>query len=283
MSQKTGLVIASALLVAGGSLSGQGLPTSQPNFVQIIIEDVKVGHEDDHSKLEAGWPAAFEKAKSPYYSLGLASFTGPLQAWFLVGFDSNAAIGDSIKRGSDDQVLAAELTRLSKADSAHINGVRTLLGAARKDLTHGAFPDLAKQRFFETSLFRVRPGHEDAFTAAGKAFGTAAARSAPNVSFRVYEIIAGMPAPAYVIISSVAAFSDFDKALSDDQAIMKGATPEEQAALQKFGAEALISAETQRFRLDPNMSYVPKEVRAQDAAFWNPKKPAAPQKPTTQE
>jgi hypothetical protein len=281
MRRKAGLVIALSLLVARGSAFGQALPTSQPNFVQVIIEDVKVGHEDEHSKLEAGWPAAFEKAKSPYYSLGMTAWTGPLQAWFLAAFDSNAAIGDSIKRSSDDPVLAAELARLSRADSAHINGLRTLLGAARKDLSRGAFPDLAKQRFFEVTIFRVRPGHEADFTAAGKAFGAAATRLAPNTAYRVYEIVAGMPGPSYMIISSVAAFGEFDKVVSDGEAIMKGATPEEQAALQKFGAEALINAETQRFRLDPNMCYVPKEVRAQDPAFWNPKKPAPP-KPTSQ-
>jgi hypothetical protein len=42
----------------------------------------------------------------------------------------------------------------------------------------------------------------------------------------------------------------------------------------------MINAETQRFRLDPNMCYVPKEVRASDPTFWNPKKPATA-KPAT--
>ena len=60
---------------------------------------------------------------------------------------------------------------------------------------------------------------------------------------------------------------------------MKGMTPEEQATLQKFATEALINSETQRFRVDANMCYVPKEVRATDPAFWTPKKPVV--KPTT--
>jgi hypothetical protein len=36
----------------------------------------------------------------------------------------------------------------------------------------------------------------------------------------------------------------------------------------------IISVETQRFRVDPAMSYVDEATRAQDPAFWNPKKPA---------
>src|SRR5436190_22234998 len=129
-------------LGGGGTAFAQALPTSQPNYVQIFIEEVKVGHEDEHSKLEAGWPAAFEKAKSPYYSIGMASVTGPLQAWFITPYDFNKALGDSIKRNSDDPLLAAELARLSRADAAHINQARSVLGMARKDLSHGACPDV---------------------------------------------------------------------------------------------------------------------------------------------
>ena len=74
----------------------------------------------------------------------------------------------------------------------------------------------------------------------------------------------------------MAGFGEFDKAITDAQALMKGATMAEQDALNKFSTEALISAETQRYRVDPMMSYVPKETRAADPAFWMPKKPAAP-------
>jgi len=72
------------------------------------------------------------------------------------------------------------------------------------------------------------------------------------------------------------------KIFSEGEATMKGLTSEEQAALQKFSAEALINAETQRFRVDPNMCYLPKDVRAQDPAFWMPKKPVT-KTPSTQQ
>jgi hypothetical protein len=81
----------------------------------------------------------------------------------------------------------------------------------------------------------------------------------------------------------VAAFGDFDQGLSDGDKTMKGASPEELAALQKYMLEGAVNVETQRFRVDPVQSYVPKETRAQDPAFWMPKKPAATAKPTTQQ
>jgi hypothetical protein len=268
-------------LIGGGNALGQSLPTSQPNLVQIFREEVKVGHGADHVKTEAGWPAAFEKAKSPYFSLAFVTLTGPSEAWFIVPFDSHQAIGDSLKRESDDPVLGAELARLSRADAEHITSLRSIQAVARKDLTRGAFPDTAKQRFWEITVFRVRPGHQADFEAAAKAYGAAAGRSAPATTYRVYQVIAGTPTPTYLVFSSVVSFSEFDKMMADGDATMKGASPEERAALQKFSTDALISQETQRFRLDPEMSYVPKEVRAQDPAFWMPKKPAV-KRPTSQ-
>jgi hypothetical protein len=270
-----------AFVLTTGSAAAQGLPTTQPNVISITREDVKVGRAADHAKVEVGWPAAYEKAKSPYYYLALISLTGPPEAWYIGGFESHAAVADSYKRESDDPVLAAELARLSRADSDFVNNVRIMQGRALRDLSYGAFPDIAKARFFEITWFRVRPGHELHFFAAAKTFAGAAKRANSNAAYRIYEIMAGTPGPTYLILSSVPSFADFDQMTADGDKTMKGFTAQEGQELQKFLAEGLVNTETQRFRVDPAQSYVPRETRMQDPAFWMPKK-AAPAKPTTQ-
>jgi hypothetical protein len=249
-------------------------------MLTIVREEVKLGRAAEHAKIEAGWPAAFEKAKSPDYYLALISMTGPPEAWYVTPFASHAAIGEGLKRDDADPVLSAELARLSRADADVLNGVRVMQARARAELSAGAYPDLATQRFFEVTWFRVRPGHEPQFEAAAKAYGSAAKRSGANAAYRVYEIIAGAPGPTFLIFSTVVAYADFDRMTADGDKIMKGANPEEGAALQKLMLEGVINVETQRFRLDPGQSYVPRETRAQDPAFWMPKKPAP--KPTGQ-
>lgn len=260
----------------------QSLPTSQPNMITIVREEVKLGRDADHAKVEAGWPAAYEKAKSPDYYLAMTSMTGAPEALYVTAYASHAAIGDSLKREDADAVLTAELTRLRRADADMINSVRVIQARARQDLSYGAYPDMAKQRFFEITWFRVRPGHEQQFEAAGKAYGAAAKRAGANSGFRVYEVVAGVPGPTYLVFSSVGSYGEFDQSMTDGDKTMKGASPEEGMALQKFMLEGVVNVETQRFRLDPVQSYVPKETRAQDPAFWMPKKPA-PAKPTTQQ
>ena len=272
---------AATFLAYAASASAQGaLPTSQPNYLTIAREEVKLGRAADHERIEAGWPAAYEKAKSPDYYLAYVSTTGRNEAWYVSPYESHQAMGDSMKRESDDAVLGAELRRLQRADADVVNNVTVIQAMARKDLSVGAFPDIAKTRFVEITIFRVRPGHERAFEEAAKAYGAAAKRSAPNTSFRVYQVMAGIPGPTFLVFSSTQSFGDFDRAMQDDMAIMKGASPDELKTLEKVSAEAFVNVETQRFRIDPVMSYVPKETRAADPAFWMPKKPA-PAKPTT--
>jgi hypothetical protein len=267
------LLVVASIACATAALA-QSLPTSQPNYLQIYREEVKVGRAADHEKVEAGWPAAYEKAKDPYTYIALTSMTGPGEAWFISPFESHAAMADSMKR-EDEPTLAATLSRLQRADAEVVSNVRSIWARGRKDLSYGAYPESAKQRFYEITIFRVRPGHEDGFDAAAKAYGAAAKRGAPDASFRVYEVIAGMPSPTYLVFSSVTSYDAFDKVAADDRATMKAATPEEMQTLGKFMADGVINTETIRFRLNPTMSYVPPEVRAQDAAFWGPKPAAA--------
>jgi hypothetical protein len=246
----------------------QGMPTKQPALLSIVREDVKVGRAGDHAKHEAGWPAAYEKSKSPYYYVAMTSLTGPSEALYVSPFESHAAVGDSMKRDDADPVLSAELARLSRADAEYLNGSRVIQAMARTDLSMGAYPDMSKARFYQISFVRVRPGQETRFEEAAKAYRSAAVRLGSDPRVRIYQVIAGMPGPTFVLFSSVEDYAAFDKMMTDGRAITSGMNAEEKAAFQKFGAEGLLSAETNRYRLDPAQSYVDKETRAKDPAFW---------------
>ncbi|MEW5915918.1 MAG: hypothetical protein AB1762_05915 [Gemmatimonadota bacterium] len=271
------LTLISLGLLSAGSASGQsqGLPTSQPALLTIVREEVKVGRAADHAKHEAGWPAAFEKAKSPDYYLALVSMTGPNEAWYITPSASHTAMAEGMKRDDADPVLSAELNRLSRVDGDFLNGLRVIQAAARPDLSMGDYPDIARMRFWEITIFRVRPGHEAAFDAAAKAYRAATQRAAPSTRWRMYQVIAGMPNPTYIAFGSVVGYNEFDKGMSDGEATMRAFTAEEGALLEKFSKESLLNAETNRFRLDPVQSYVSKEVRATDPAFWMPKRATA--------
>ena len=90
MSRRLGLVFLTPFLLLPGAANAQ-LPTSQPNLITIAREEVKLGRDADHAKVEAGWPAAYEKAKSPDYYLAMTSTTGAPEAWYIGAYASHAA------------------------------------------------------------------------------------------------------------------------------------------------------------------------------------------------
>lgn len=261
-----------ALLAAGVTTAyGQALPTSQPKLLTIYREQVKPGHIAAHAKTEAGWPAAFAKAKSPDYYLALASMTGPNEAWFISPWDSYTTWGKSMARDEANAELSAELERLQAADAEHLEGLRAIEAIARPELSHGKYPDLSKTRFWEITIMRVRPGHEEQFEAVAKTYKALATRSEPNAAWRVYQVTAGLPGPTFLIFSSMTTFGELDAMMASGEAMWKSIKPEEKAVFDKFGAEGMINAETNRYRLDPTMSYVSAETKAADPAFWSKK------------
>lgn len=273
---RTLLVLPLLLCIGAGAVLAQAqpLPTSQPALLTIYREQVKMGRAAEHERIEAGWPAAYAKAKSPTYYLAMTSLTGPGEAWFLTPYANNAAIADDMKRESSDTVLAAELARLSRADAEVLNDWRIIQAVARPDLSHGAFPDLSKVRYWEVTTFRVRPGHIAEFESAAKAYGASAERAAPGTSYRIYQVTAGMPQPTFLVFFSLESYAQFDDMAANGQKTMQGFTPDEMAAMQKFSTDALLSQETNRFALNPTMSYVAAETRATDPTFWTPRRPA---------
>ena len=259
------------LALAAGTAAtvvAQGVPTTQPKFLHIFREQVKPGRAADHGKWEAGWPAAFEKAKFAYNYIALRSITGPPEVWYVSPLASQAAYGEMIAAEEKDAVLGAELDRLAKGDGEFLSGQSAIQAMALPDLSHGAFPNLGKARYYEITTFKVKPGHGDAWEAATKAYKAAAARSAPGASWRTYDVMAGAPGGTYLVFSSVGAYAEFDKMMAEGEATWKGMTPEEGAVLGKFMKESVISVSTNRYQIDPAQSYVNAETKAQDPAFW---------------
>ncbi len=147
----------SRVLVPNVALA-QALPTSQPNMITIVREEVKLGRDADHAKVEAGWPAAYAKANSPDYYLAMTSMTGAPEAWYITAYASHAAIGDSLKREDSDAVLTAELARLRRADADVISSVRTRRQAKRMAQRPNALASMPPTVYMRSSqAFPDRP------------------------------------------------------------------------------------------------------------------------------
>jgi hypothetical protein len=259
------------LLAGDAAMVAQSLPTTQPKLVQIFRERIKPGRSAAHKVTEAGWPEAFAQAKSPDYYLALESITGAPEVWFVGPQESYSAWGKAMERDAANSTLSAALERLSAADGDHLEGMDVLEAAAAPELSHGAYPDLNKQRFWNLTIWRIRPGHDANFVATHGAYVKIATKAAPNASWRTYRVTGGMPDGTYLTFSSVTSFGQFDRNMAESDAAGKAMTAQDQAMFSKFFTESVISRTSNKYRLDAGMSYVSPETRASDPAFWNKK------------
>lgn len=268
---RTFVRLATPLVLLGamtGETLAQGVPTSQPGILSIIMEEVKVGMEAPHEANESGWPAAFAKVNSPYYYMALESMTGSSQVWFLSPYESFAAEGENMRQNQSDPALSAELNRLWRADGPYLNSSTTIQAMARPDLSYGDFPDLAMVRFYEITLMRIRLGHGSAWENAARVFREQAERAAPGMSYRIYQVIAGLPEGYFLIFSSVNEYGDFDRMMAEGMQMWENVSPEVMQTLESFMANDVQSVITHRFRVSPTMSYMSEEVKARDPSFW---------------
>jgi hypothetical protein len=264
----TGIMLLAVAAPLPAPAHAQGLPTTQPGVLTIFIEELKVGMDADHEANEAGWPAAFAKAGSPHHYLALEAMTGAPEVWFVSPYASWSQEAESMKLEQSNPTLAAELKRLWKQDGQYLASTRTVQAVGRPDLSYGAFPDMALQRFYEITTFRIRPGHDQAFEAAVKVYANIVKASAPAMSFRMYQVTGGMPGGTYLAFGSVDGYARFDAQMADGQKMWEKVSPQDMATLQKTMSEDVMSTMTNRYSVSPTMSYVPADARSRDPAFW---------------
>ncbi len=258
------------LAASAAAVAAQGMPTTQPGILNIFIEEVKVGMNADHRANELGWPAAFARAGSEDYYLAMVSMSGPNEVWYVSPYDSHAQEAAFMERNESDPALSAELARLWRADAEYLDDTRQVRAVARPDLSHGGFPDLAMARFWDITMFRIRAGQEGAFQEAVEAYVAAAERAGVDMSFRTYQVTAGMPWGYCMMFSSVNSYAEFDDTMAQEEMVMGAITPDEMTLMENFMSNAIQLSITNRFRLDPGMSFVAPETRAAAPDFWGP-------------
>ncbi len=255
-------------LTFGSARAAEDVPTSQPKLLLITREQIKIGRSAAHTRSEQAWVKALEKANSTWYYMALSSLTGADEAWYISHFDSHAALGEQMKHDEKDPLISSENSRFGHDDAEFVTGAQNIEAVARPELSGGAFPDLSKARFYEISIFTLKTGHESQFEEAAKAYVAASKRAGSKTGFRVYQVTAGMPGSVFLIFTSVEDYAQFDQVDADGMATWKAAAHDELSTLEKCMSDGIITTEKNRFRVDPQLSFMSKATREKDPAFW---------------
>jgi hypothetical protein len=275
-----GALCASVVFVTGFQTVAQDAPALPP-VLRIIREEVKQGKDAAHEKTEANWAKMAAKHKYGAFYLGCNVVAGPSEAWFFEAHASFKAI-----QGTDD---AREKNATMKADMSMADGMdgelransSTMIAVLRADLSYRASEfaqELPKMRYFNMTIARIRPFTDMRFAELGKEVIAANTKANVDVPTAIYQVVSGGPAGMYLFFQPMKSLETMDSYPARSAAMMQAMGMDKMMALFKNAGEIVTGTQSLLLSFNPKMSYVSKEISAQDPDFWTPK-PAMTAKP----
>ncbi len=196
--------------------------------------------------------------------IGMSSIAGFSETWLVELHDSFASLEDL------DKTLGALAPNSSTATpDVLLSPSRTLIGLYRPGLSYRpdqAAQSIAKMRYFDVVIYRVRPGTEADLGKLLRArqFGLDSINlDRPDV---VYQIVSGEPDGTFIALTPLPSLRVMDDGRPATPVYAEG----EQAAARKATADMDLSREHLWFRIDPRISYVSDSFASADAGFWHP-------------
>jgi len=287
MKRIPGLVLLCAFVFAALSSVAaqemQGAGTMPPPKVLVLFREfLKPGKGGEpHEKAESAFVQAFTKSKWPTHYLAVGSLSGRPRALFLTGYDSFADWEKDNKAVEKNSMLSAALDRASVADGELLSDADGSVMVYREDQSLRANVDIAHMRYFEISLYQVRPGHRRDWDEAVKLV-KAAYEKIPDAHWATYQLVySQQPGSTYVIFTALKSASEIDDSFMRDKDFVAAMGEDGMKKLAELEDKAIESVQNNLFMFNPKMSYVSEEWIKADPDFWKPRvtTTAAPKKP----
>ena len=207
--------------------------------------------------------------------LGITSVTGLPETWLVEEHYSFASIEDLDKRVAalspvrnfpdpqdplQDDVLAPSRTMMA----LYRPGL-----SYRSDMAIRLFP---RARYFQISIFRIRPGTEASFAdliRLRRATAVVINLDRPELA---YQVVSGAPSGTYCFLAPIQSLRSMDDGRNALPVYAEGLAAARATDAPKMAYDAEVSRESLLFRVEPRISYVSTEFADVDPDFWRPKK-----------
>ncbi len=279
MNRITSCLLGATLLCGGLSLAAaqeKSEGTSPPPKVLLVYREfLKPGKGGaPHEKAESAFVQAFARAKWPTHYLAANSLSGKSRALFFIGYDSFEAWEKDNLAVQKNAALAAALDRAAVADGEVLSETDASLLVFDEEQSLRAPVDIAHTRYFEISLFRVRPGHRKEWNDAVKLV-KAAYEKIPDVHWAMYDAAYGQEGATYVVFTPMKSAAEIDRAPELDKQFMAAMGEDGMKKLGELESSAVEHTQSNLFQFSPRMSYPPDAWVKADPDFWKPKAAAA--------
>jgi hypothetical protein len=251
-------------------------PMGPPAVLLIVREDIKASKMPAHNKHSASFAQIFATLQTSSHRIALVPVAGSEnEVVYITGAGSFAEL-EKMQQDTDKKMSGAsgaiktELDRLAREAPDLHSAMRDMLAVYRPELSYNPVVNIAQMRYFAITTVRVRPGQEDAYAEYVRNL-TNAVRDKIKADLHVaaFQIIAGSPGTTYMFFRPMKSLAEYD--LRIGPRVREAMTDDQKKKADKLTSESVMLSETSVYAFEPSMSYVQKEMAAQDPSFWNPK------------
>jgi hypothetical protein len=273
------LLLAGVSVVAGQE-NAEG-PQPPPKVLVISREFVKPGKGGSiHVKAESAFVQAMTRAKWGTHYLAATALSGRPRVLFFTPYDSFDAWEKDSMAVDKNAVLSAALDKAYVADGDLLSDADQTVAVYSEETSLRPNVDIAHMRYFEVSLFRVKPGHRREWNETVKLV-KGAYEKIPEAHWATYEVAYGQEGNTYLVFSAIKSASEIDHEFAQDKDFLAAMGEEGMKKLGELESASIEFSQTNLFAFSPKMSYAPDEWIKADPDFWKPKMtaPAAAKKP----
>lgn len=251
--------------------------TPPPKVLQIIREFVKPGKGGTaHERTESAFVQAFARAKWPTHYFAATALTGRSRVLFFIGYDSFEALEKDSMAQQKNAALSAALDRASANDGELLSEMDTAVLTYNEEQSLRGPVDIAHMRYFEISVYRVRPGHRAEWNDLVKLV-KAAYEKIPDAHWAMYEAMFGPEDATYLVIIPRKSAAEIDQSMMNEKQFVDAMGADGMKKLAELESSSVEFTQTNMFQFSPAMSYPRDEWVKADPEFWkvHTPKPAA--------
>lgn len=280
MKRLTEYLLVASLLLGGVSTitaqeksQGANMPPKVLNITREFTKPGKAGTV--HEKSEGAFVQAMRGAKWPTHYLAMDSLSGKPRSLFFTAYDSFEAMEKDALATQKNEALSAALERAEVADGELLTETDTGDFAFREEYSLRPSHDIPHMRYFDISVFHVRPGHEKDWDTLARMY-VAAYEKIPDGHWVTYEAVYGQQGGTFLVIIPMKSASEIDRSFGQGKQFEAAMGEDGMKKLSELSAAALESTQSNLFVFNPRMSYVSDDWVKADPDFWKPKPAHAP-------
>jgi hypothetical protein len=239
-----------------------------PKVLTVTREVLKPGKSGlAHEKTERAFVEAMTAAKSPDHYIALDAITGPSRSLFFTGYDSFGQWEERQMAQFKNASLAAALDSAGQTDGELLQSIESGVYVLREDQSYNP-GDLAHVRYFEITIYKIKPGHDADWETIVKMVKPALNQANPEDHWAMYEHIYGAGGPWFAVMRTLKSAAEIDHSFASDPKFAAAMGQDGMKKLSELSAAAIESSESNLFMINPRMSYVGPEMIKADPDFW---------------